>query len=290
MSLTSEPTPYAVDGGLAVYRFGEGEPVFFMPGPHRLQKPGDRSADALIEGLVALGRRVITYDPPGSGRSTRPARLSMAEMHQCADEALAATGIAGPVDALGHSMGGLAMLAYALERPERIRRLILVGTGSGGPAYMKAPGALWNRSHPGFWGIALLGAAHVVCPCLALQTLMLNYIDRHSFHDRRYSRPNSIEWRHWFRRRRGRTDWHSVARKLDYSSRLGEIAAATLVLCGRHDPQYPPAASEQLLAGIPHARGRFFERSGHYPFIEEPEAFWETVGEFLSSCLRRQAP
>ena len=123
-----------------------------MPGPHRFQRVGTRSGDALVEGLVDVGRRVITFDPPGSGRSTRPARLSMSEMHDCADEALAAVGIDAPVDALGHSMGGLAALAYALERPGRVRRLVLVGTGSGGPAYMGARGALWNRSHPHFTG------------------------------------------------------------------------------------------------------------------------------------------
>jgi pimeloyl-ACP methyl ester carboxylesterase len=85
----------------------------------------------------------------------------MAEMHDCAEAALDACGIAGPVDGLGHSMGGLAMLAFAIEHPGRIRRLVLVGTGSGGRAYMAAPGALWNRSHPAFWRMAALGLLHI---------------------------------------------------------------------------------------------------------------------------------
>jgi hypothetical protein len=87
---------------LAVYRFGSGQQVLLMPGPHRFQQPGDRTADALIAGLTQLGRQVITFDPPASGRSTRAARLGMPEMHQCADEALDVCGVAGPVDALGH--------------------------------------------------------------------------------------------------------------------------------------------------------------------------------------------
>ncbi|MCZ7546605.1 MAG: hypothetical protein M5R40_25155 [Anaerolineae bacterium] len=73
-----------------------------------------------------------------------------------------------------------------------------------------------------------------------------------------------------------------MARKLDYAPRLGEIEAAALILCGRHDPQYPPACSEALAAGIRRARAVYFARSGHYPFIEEPEAFWRAVGDFLA--------
>jgi pimeloyl-ACP methyl ester carboxylesterase len=55
----------------------------------------------------------------------------------------------------------------------------------------------------------------------------------------------------------------------------------TLILCGRHDPQYPLSCSEELAAGIRAARLVVFERTGHYPFLEEPEAFWQSVDEFL---------
>lgn len=150
----SGEAPYRIHDGLAVYQFGTGDPAFVMPAPHRFERPGLRAADALLYGMRDLGRRVITYDPPGSGHSARPARLRMAEMHDCADESLRVCGVNGPVDAVGHSMAGLVLLAYAIERPERVRRLVLVGAGSGGPAYMRAPGALWNRSHPHFPGLA----------------------------------------------------------------------------------------------------------------------------------------
>jgi pimeloyl-ACP methyl ester carboxylesterase len=113
--------PYVIHDGLAVYCFGSGQPVFLMPGPHRFQKPGDRTADALIDGLTHLGRQVITFDPPGSGQSTRPARLGIAEMHQCTNEALDVCGVSGPVDALGHSMGGLGDLLRA-QRPLPVHR------------------------------------------------------------------------------------------------------------------------------------------------------------------------
>jgi len=278
------PRPWTLHDGLSVYRFGCGEPVLFMPGPHRFQQPGDRTADALIAGLVALGREVVTFDPPGSGNSTRPSRLGMAEMRRCAGEALDACGVSGPVDVLGHSMGGLAAVAFALQESGRVRRLILVGTGSGGPAYMRAPGALWNRSHAGFTRLALLGMLHIAWPRLGPQLLMLNYIERQSLVDRRLVRPEPVTARDWLRPRRGRTDWHRIARRLDYSRRLWEIRVPALVLVGRYDPQFPPGASEQLAAGIHGAWLVCFERSGHYPFLEEPGAFWRAVRRFLDAA------
>jgi proline iminopeptidase len=273
--------PEQVNNGLAIYRVGSGDPVLFMPGPHRFQRPGIRSADALIDGLSALGRSVITFDPPGSGRSTRPAWIGVIEMIDCAAEALAACGVTGPVDALGHSMGGLALLGYALERPQQVRRLVLVGTGSGGPAYVRAPGSLWAAGHPGFLGVASLGTLHLAVRRLATERLLNNHVQRWSFVDRSQAIPTAVRAADWLHPQQGRADWHGIARHLDYAPRLGEIAVPTLVLCGRHDPQFPPSASRQLAEQIPHAQLCWFERSGHYPFIEEGVAFWGSVDRFL---------
>lgn len=273
--------PFTLHNGLAVYRFGSGEPFFLMPGPHRFSRPGERTFDALIDGFARLGRQVITYDPPGSGQSTRPMRLDMAEMLDCADEALHIYGVSDPVDCAGHSMGGLALVAYAIERPARVRRLLLVGTGAGN-FYMRAPGALWNRSHPAFWRMALLGLLHLAVPALALQNTMFNFIERQSYVDPKHIVPEPIRPRDWLRRKVGHTEWQHVARRLDYTPWLHEIRAPALVVCGRHDPQFAPACSEELAARIPGARLACFERSGHYPFIEEADAFWRAAGEFFN--------
>jgi proline iminopeptidase len=284
MSGVQPPDPYIIHDGLAVYRVGEGSPILLMPGPHRYQIPGDGSAGSLIEGLVALGRQVISFDPPASGRSTRPMRLSMSEMHDCADEALAACGISGPVDAVGHSMAGLTVLAYAIERPQHVRRLVLIGTGTGGRAYMSAPRALWNRTHPHFWRLVALAFPQMIWRRRAPEVMLNDFVMRESFVDERFVGRTHLTARDWFRPRAGHTEWHGIALHLDYGPRLREIDVPTLILCGRHDPQYAPACSEELAAGIRGSQLAWFDLSGHFPFIEEPGAFWSRVGAFLQTA------
>jgi pimeloyl-ACP methyl ester carboxylesterase len=196
--------------------------VLLMPGPHRFQRPGQRSADALITGLVRLGRTVVTFDPPGSGWSSRPTRLGMPEMLSCTLEALAAAGVDEPVDAVGHSMGGLALLAFTLQHPDLVDRLVLIGTGRGGGTHLTAPGALWNRHHRAFPAVALLGSVHLAVGRLGSEGVLNNLIERRSFVDQSHSRPARVRAGDWLRPRAGRADWHRIARTLDYGPRLPE--------------------------------------------------------------------
>ncbi|MDQ3864147.1 MAG: alpha/beta hydrolase [Actinomycetota bacterium] len=267
--------PSFVRDGFAVYAFGSGEPVLLMPYPHAAT---GRTLMELVEGLETLGRRVITFDPPGSGRSMRTMRLDMGEMLGCAEEALAACGLEdAPVDVMGHSQGGFAALAFAIERAERVRRLVVVGAGAGGPSWMRAQGAIWNRSHPDFWRFGFFSSLYFISRRLAAQKMMFNLIFRDSYVDQEKFVPDPVSPLDWLRPAHPRTRWALVARRLDYSRRLGEVSAPTLVLVGRQDPQMPPPCSEELAGGIPNARLVVFEKSGHYPYTEEPEQFWAEV-------------
>jgi pimeloyl-ACP methyl ester carboxylesterase len=67
------------------------------------------------------GRRVLIPDLPGHGASTPlPASASLAGYA----DALAET-LPGPVDVLGHSLGGVVALRLAERRPELVRSLVL---------------------------------------------------------------------------------------------------------------------------------------------------------------------
>jgi proline iminopeptidase len=57
--------------------------------------------------------------------------------------------------------------------------------------------------------------------------------------------------------------------------------APTLVAHGRHDYVVPWTLWEAVLPAWPTATLRLFERSGHQPFLEEPEVFADALASFL---------
>jgi pimeloyl-ACP methyl ester carboxylesterase len=270
--------------GLAIYVLGEGEPVLLMPYPHAMSVLGrnDRTSRSLADGLRSLGRQFVSFDPPGSGHSSRPMRLGMAEMLSCSAEALAAAGVERAVDVVGHSQGAVAALAMAIECPEIVRRLVLIGVGAAGQSWMQAPGALWNRTHPAFWSCGLWGALLQAARVLAVEKMYLNRIVRASYADHRHAPRRKVRLGDWMRRANPRLQWAWIARKLDYRPRLHGVPAPTLVIAGRHDPQTPPSVNEEVARELPNGRLVLFEDSGHYPFLEEPARFWSEVDAFLS--------
>ncbi len=73
---------------------------------------------------------------------------------------------------------------------------------------------------------------------------------------------------------------------IEVEDRLGEVTQPLLVLAGRHDRTCPPEASEVIAAGVRDGRCVTFEASGHMTFVEEPQAYVNTVRDFLDGLLR----
>ena len=63
--------------------------------------------------------------------------------------------------------------------------------------------------------------------------------------------------------------------------RASELRCPALLTVGRHDPQTPVRVSRALHARIDGSQLVIFERSGHSPFIEEPERFAQVLTGFL---------
>jgi proline iminopeptidase len=276
--------PASVDDGLAVYRVGRGEPLLLFPYPHG--HTTEPMAQGRIAGtLTGLGRTVVTFDVPGAYRSTREPVGDMDEMIRSADETLDRLGIQGPVDVVGHSMGGLAALAYAIERPERTRRLVLITSMSGFPAAARHgfPGSAYRPSEPDFWRILLWGIRlNRGRGNLALHKKLQNLMERASYHDKALFTPVAIDADDYDKGVPIRTIWSkNMYTRLSYADRLAEVRAPTLILAGRHDPEAPLACSEELRRGIAGARLVVFEHSGHSPFLEEPARFAQAVDVFL---------
>ena len=87
--------------------------------------------DPAITDALAVGREVILTDNAGVGLSTGEAPETVAGMARDAASLIDALGLEH-VDLFGFSMGGYVAQQLAVDRPELVRRLILVGTGPRG--------------------------------------------------------------------------------------------------------------------------------------------------------------
>jgi 3-oxoadipate enol-lactonase len=93
---------------------GSGVPVVLLHGLGDTASTWSAFADL-------LSRPTVAFDLRGHGTSPRPGEYTVDAM---AADVLAALGD-GPVDLVGHSMGGHVASEVALRAPERVRRLVL---------------------------------------------------------------------------------------------------------------------------------------------------------------------
>lgn len=104
---------------------GAGPPVVLLHGNGALLQ--DFVASTLVDRLAGR-HRVVAFDRPGFGFSTRPRDRLWTPAAQAAllARAFARLGIERPV-IVGHSWGALVALALAAEHPSAVRGLVLVG-------------------------------------------------------------------------------------------------------------------------------------------------------------------
>jgi pimeloyl-ACP methyl ester carboxylesterase len=87
---------------------------------------------ALVVDALAAGRRVVLLDQRGHGYSTKTGRLDGYAIDQLVADLVAFLDEVGggPVDLLGHSMGGRVAMGAVLRRPDLVRSLVLMDTSA----------------------------------------------------------------------------------------------------------------------------------------------------------------
>lgn len=264
---------------------GRGEPLVIFHG-------GDGQGIDWAPLMAPLQRdfRVYAVDRPGFGLSD-PFDYRRVDLRSHAaevvDSLLDALGL-DSATLIGGSMGGFFALAAALARPERVRRLILVGM----PAGMSTDCPLPLRL-----ACAIPGATHLMMRRLARPTTEprkqqyrqmfkadLAKIPEAYFEMQRagLAIPGAPEtWAVLLRRVAG---LRGMRPEITLTAELPRIAQPVLVLWGERD-MTPVEGGRAATARIPGARFVVIDGVGHFPFLEAPERCAMLIREFAG--LRR---
>jgi 4,5:9,10-diseco-3-hydroxy-5,9,17-trioxoandrosta-1(10),2-diene-4-oate hydrolase len=231
-------------------------------------------------GALASRFRVVVPDMPGYGRSTK----GISNRDPFGD---IATTMHGFLDALGvsrahlvgNSLGGACALRMALDRPERVGRLVLMGPG----------GIDTTRSLPTRGLRSLFGYYEGDGPSVAkLATFIREYLvyDGRAVPDavirERYesSIDPEVVAAPPLRRPRGLPNFRAIDFTRD--PRLATLRTPTLVLWGTDDKVNRPSGGRSLQRRLPHCDLYLFSRTGHWVQWERADEFNAAVTAFLS--------
>ena len=229
----------------------------------------------MFDGVITELRnryRCITFDFRGQGQSAiSPNRYDLNTLTEDAAGLIRELGC-GPCHFLGFSMGGFVGMRLAVQHPELVRSLILVGTSAS-----REPQRLKFR---------LLGRAARCLGVRAVTPLVMPVQVGRSF----LRDPARAGLRQeWFDRiaandlTGGLMGVNAVVARTDFSGQLGHIRVPTLVVVGAEDRPTPPAEAKKLLAGIAGAELVIVPRAGHAVPIEEPAVTAEAIAHFLTA-------
>ena len=181
-----------------------------------------------------------------------------------------------PAHLVGCSVGAMLAIDFALDHPERVSKLVLVGPGISGGNF--------GQKHPELWAdVKAADDAHD-----------LNAINQAEMKlwlagPRRSVDQIGLDLRRLF------LDMNGTSLKNDFDSapekdleppaidRLGEISAPTLVVVGDEDAAPIFDATEVLMAKVKGVRKAVIHDAAHLPNLEHPEEFNRIVLDFLLS-------
>ena len=231
---------------------------------------------------LAKNRRVIFYDQRGDGRSDplKPGQ-SCTLADQIADlEALRAHLGFDKVDLLGHSWGGYLSMAYAARHPEHISHLLIVDSAA--PRWADTL-FLFDQVFPeiserraGYTFADEMGDKAASDASIHDYLTMLFYSQEKRDAFVAQMAPGA------YRKEVFQAVIHDLPR-FDLNPELHKYNFPVMVMAGRYDINVAPLVAYRIHKAIPGSRFVVFEKSGHIPFYEEPEAFVWATEDFLSS-------
>ncbi len=257
---------------------GDGPPVVMLHGGG----PGASGVSNYARNIDALAERyrVVVPDMPGYGRSAKRVDHSdpFGDLADTIRGLLDQLGIAS-AHLVGNSYGGAAALRLALDTPQRVGRLVLMGPGGIGTTRglptdgLKSLLSYYGDEGPSREKLATFIRTYLVYDGAAVpdELIDLRYqasLDPEVVANPPLQRPSGL-----------RTLWRM---DLSRDKRLAQLPNPTLVLWGRDDKVNRPSGGPLLLRLMPNAELVMTSHTGHWMQWERAELFNRLVADFLS--------
>ncbi len=172
---------------------------------------------------------------------------------------------------VGHSMGGTVSLSVALLYPERVQKVVIIGSPVVGTSlalplkiagHRKVAWMLFNMFGAFRWSMRHL-ASPLICGDPAFPDMM----------DRDLSKTTLESF------------LLSIAslRKTDLRPNIGRIAVPVMGMFGDRDNIVDPRQWQVLQQGLPRSRIERFKEAGHFIMLDDPNVFIGKLKEFLDT-------
>jgi pimeloyl-ACP methyl ester carboxylesterase len=234
--------------------------------------------DPAITDALAQGREVILTDNAAVGLSTGAAPETVVAMARDAASLIDALSLEH-VDLFGFSMGGYVAQQIVVDRPELVRRLILVGTGPRGGDGM---GQLAPDTAPLFGKVYdpqdLMWLPIFFSPSEASQAAGRRFLER--IRARTEDRDAPVSEATVAAHLAAAREW-GAAEPASFAY-LKEITQPALVVNGSNDIVVPTINSYILQQNLPNAELVLFPDSNHGSHFQFKEAFIEYVTSFVN--------
>ncbi|MFG2211031.1 alpha/beta fold hydrolase [Streptomyces sp. NPDC048638] len=275
--MAQQPTPTAElqrpDGArLALYIDGPSDPDLVVVMAHGWQA----TASVFNEHVRHLPRprtRVVRYDQRGHGNSTGGRALPSIPLLADDLKAVITATAPGPLPVLlvGHSMGGMSVLALAAQHPhlvgDKVTAALLAATTAGGLDLATAVHPPLKR---------LIGLSRHAMAAVCIHAPMPAHHIREIVRPRPYPQPPIDDAARWFRALMR----HDVAQQIDVLARI-----PVHILVGENDQTIPPIHALRLAAQIPTSRLHVVPGGSHRLPTQHPEEFLTALERACADAL-----
>jgi len=243
--------------------------------------------------------RVVLYDHRSHGRSERTDRASCTidQLGEDLHAILRSLAPKGPVVLVGHSMGGMTIMALADAHPrifgEQVLGVALLSTSAGEVASAGLTGTLLSARNPltrGVGELARLRPRFVERVRRLIDDLIWGITRAYSYGDRAVE-PWLVDLVHTMISANGVDALVDFVDTLGTHDRVAALPALArcevLVASGDADRLIPFDHSERIAAELPEATLMRLPGVGHMAMLEQPEVIDDALGELLGKVLGR---